>query len=162
MKRLSFIAGTILVVLLAFGSVSCDRQQGTAGTQTQTGEEAQTGVAQGNVNVNTASAEELQSIPGVDQALAQNIISYREANGPFGSVDELVNVQGMDQDRLNSIRSFVSVEGQPGASPMESEPPMSEPSSPGGMDSGTGQQPSGGLDGGATEEPGSSSPPTGY
>lgn len=145
MKRFGFITGILLVSLLALGSVSCDKKQGTAGTQTQTGTEAQTGAIQGNVNVNTASAEELRSIPGIDQAMAQNIISYREANGPFGSVDELANVQGMDQDKLNSIRSYVTVEGPSGASPMGSEPPMSQPSPP--------------MDDGGT---GGTSPSTGY
>ncbi|HON37943.1 MAG: ComEA family DNA-binding protein [Desulfomonilia bacterium] len=62
------------------------------------------------LNINTAKAEELQNIPGMDQTLAQSIIKYRETNGPFGSVDELKQVQGMDDQKLQSIQDYITVE----------------------------------------------------
>lgn len=47
------------------------------------------------VNINTASAAELESLNGVGAAKAQAIIAHREKNGPFKSVDELAAVKGI-------------------------------------------------------------------
>lgn len=47
------------------------------------------------VNVNTASAEELQALSGIGPALSQRIVDYRRAHGPFPSVDALQNVSGI-------------------------------------------------------------------
>ncbi len=46
--------------------------------------------ATGVVNINTAGFEQLQLLPRVGPALAQRIIDFREANGPFGSIDEVM------------------------------------------------------------------------
>ncbi|HPV30534.1 MAG TPA: ComEA family DNA-binding protein [Deltaproteobacteria bacterium] len=62
------------------------------------------------INVNTATAEELQIVPGMDQPLVQSIIQYRETNGPFGSVDELTQVQGMDEQKIQSMQDFLTAE----------------------------------------------------
>lgn len=123
MKRYAFIAGIILIALLSFGLSSCEKKQGAAGTgaepQAGASSESATGSAQAMVDVNTASAQELQSVPGIDQTLAQNIVSYREANGPFASVDDLMKVSGMDQQKLDSIRNSITVgSASSGAAPM--------------------------------------------
>lgn len=67
------------------------------------------GVASGTVNVNTASASELEALPGVGEVIAQRIIDYRTANGPFSSVDELLEVSGIGDATLASMRELVSV-----------------------------------------------------
>ena len=61
------------------------------------------------VNVNTASASELEALPGVGEVIAQRIIDYRTANGPFSSVDELLEVSGIGDATLASMRELVSV-----------------------------------------------------
>lgn len=66
---------------------------------------------QGVVNVNTATAEQLQLLPRVGPALADRIIEFRQSNGPFGSVDELVAVKGIGERSLAKLEPFVTTQG---------------------------------------------------
>jgi competence protein ComEA len=61
------------------------------------------------VNVNVASAEELETLPGIGEVLAATIIEYREENGPFTSVDQLIEVSGIGEVTLEEIRELVTV-----------------------------------------------------
>ena len=61
------------------------------------------------VNVNTASASELEALPGIGEVIAQRIIDHRTANGPFASVDQLLDVSGIGDAILGSIRELVTV-----------------------------------------------------
>lgn len=61
------------------------------------------------VNVNSAAAEELETLPGIGEVLAQAIISYREEHGPFAAVDELEEVSGIGPATLEEIRDLVTV-----------------------------------------------------
>ena len=49
------------------------------------------------ININTASAEELDTLPGVGPTIAQKIIEYRELNGPFLSIEDITNVPGIGE-----------------------------------------------------------------
>ena len=63
------------------------------------------------VNINTATADQLQLLPGVGPALAGRIIAFREANGPFNKVDELTAVQGIGDKSLEKLRPYVVTNG---------------------------------------------------
>ena len=65
------------------------------------------------VNINTASAEELDGLPGIGPVLAQRIVEYREANGPFASVDGLLEVKGLGPGILEAIRPQITAEEEP-------------------------------------------------
>ena len=65
----------------------------------------------GKLNINTASATQLQLLPGVGKVLAQNIIDYREENGPFTTTDALLNVDGIGEKRLAEIMDYITVGG---------------------------------------------------
>jgi competence protein ComEA len=67
------------------------------------------GVAAGKVNINTASATELEALPGVGEVIAQRIVDYRTANGTFGSVDDLLQVSGIGEATLEEMRDQVTV-----------------------------------------------------
>ncbi len=61
------------------------------------------------VNINTASLEELQTIPRVGPVLAQKIIDYRTKSGGFKSLEELTQVKGIGKATFNKIRPYVSI-----------------------------------------------------
>ena len=104
--------------------------QGTAANGTAQNRTAQNGAAQGGaqpqpartltasgsaqkgstpVNINTATAEELQTLPRIGPAMAQRIIAWREAHGGFRSVDELDAVPGIGPSMLENLRPLVTV-----------------------------------------------------
>lgn len=61
----------------------------------------------GQVPINTATLEQLDSLPGIGPALAARIIQYREEHGPFKSIDDLLNVRGIGPALLAKIRDHI-------------------------------------------------------
>ena len=61
------------------------------------------------VNINTASKRELDALPGIGEVLAQRIIDYRSANGPFSTVDELTKVKGIGEKTLEKLKPYATV-----------------------------------------------------
>ena len=61
------------------------------------------------VNINKASAEELQTLRGIGPALADRIMKYREANGRFAKVEDLGNVNGIGDAKLQKIKDQVTL-----------------------------------------------------
>src|SRR5919109_4348471 len=62
------------------------------------------GSTSGLINVNTASATELEALSGIGEVLAATIVEYRTQNGPFTAVDELLDVSGIGPATLEEIR----------------------------------------------------------
>ena len=73
------------------------------------GASAGSSVAPGPVDLNRASAGELDTLPGIGPATAEAIVTHREANGPFASVDDLEQVRGIGPAKLEAIRPLVTV-----------------------------------------------------
>lgn len=63
----------------------------------------------GPVDLNSATVEQLDALPGVGPSTAAAIVSYRERNGPFSSVDQLLDVRGIGPSKLDAIRDLVTV-----------------------------------------------------
>jgi competence protein ComEA len=62
------------------------------------------------VNINKASAAELEKLPGVGPKMAGEILQYREAKGPFKSVEDLKEVKGVGPKNFEKIKNGVTVE----------------------------------------------------
>ena len=77
--------------------------------KTPAGKAPAAGTPDGPVDLNTATAEQLDALPGVGPVTAAAIIAWREANGRFTSVDQLGDVDGIGPARLEKLRSLVRV-----------------------------------------------------
>ncbi|WP_051617051.1 ComEA family DNA-binding protein [Desulfonatronovibrio hydrogenovorans] len=88
MKRSFFITAIILLSLL-FAPVA-----GLSSTQ---------------ININTADAEQLTSLPGIGPALAERIIDYRQ-EFPFTKTEDIMQVPGIGEVRYNEIKDLISIE----------------------------------------------------
>jgi comEA protein len=62
------------------------------------------------LNINNASAEELQTLSGIGPQMAKRIIQYREEHGNFTSVDALTEVKGLGEKTLEKLKPFIGVE----------------------------------------------------
>lgn len=61
------------------------------------------------VNINTASKEKLETLPGVGETTAQKIIDYREANGKFKTIEDIKNVRGIGDAKYESLKDKITV-----------------------------------------------------
>ena len=61
------------------------------------------------VNINTASQEELESLPGIGTVRAEAIIAYRTNNGYFLSIDDLLKVDGIGETTFNALKQLITV-----------------------------------------------------
>jgi len=83
------------------------------------------------VNLNTATSEQLQQVPGIGPVTAGKILQMRKTYGPFKSVDDLLAIRGLGAKRLEKMRKYLTV-GKPAAlkltpPPAKSAPPTEKP-----------------------------------
>ncbi len=68
-----------------------------------------TGTANAVVNINTATQEELQTLPGITATRAEAIINYRSKAGAFRRVEDVKNIEGIDDDAMDMMEFYNSV-----------------------------------------------------
>jgi len=66
-------------------------------------------VSNGLININTADQSLLDTLPGIGSSLAQRIIQYREANGPFGAIEDLKDVSGIGDKNFENLKDRITV-----------------------------------------------------
>jgi len=72
------------------------------------------GPAAARVDLNTASAAELDALPGIGAKLAQRIVDYRAANGNFRCAEDVMKVPGIGAGKFEKIKASITVEGENG------------------------------------------------
>ena len=72
---------------------------------------ASIGMALAAVNINTATEQELQSLPGIGPAKAKQIVDHRKANGNFKTIDDLKNVKGIGDKTFDKFKGQLAISG---------------------------------------------------
>jgi competence ComEA-like helix-hairpin-helix protein len=80
------------------------------------------------VNINTATSEELQQVPGIGPVTAEKILQMRKSYGAFKSVDDLLAIRGIGKKRLDKMRKYLTV-GKPAAA-SKAPPPKTQSNEP--------------------------------
>ena len=64
---------------------------------------------QEKVNINTATLNELENLPGIGESIANKILTYRNKNGKFKNIEDLKNVSGIGESKFNNIKNYIYV-----------------------------------------------------
>jgi competence protein ComEA len=99
----------MLRLLTLFIAVALSAAQPSAQGQKAATPRADAKPAVAPINLNTATAAELEKLPGIGQKVAARIVEYRQKNGPFKKVEELMNVQGIGEKSFLQFRSQLTV-----------------------------------------------------
>jgi competence protein ComEA len=108
MKRVRLIAS---IVMLCLGIFLISTTSATAGMSKDLGKMAgkAASVAQQLLDINSATLEQLQQLPGIGEKIAQRIVKYREDHGPFAKVEDLLNVEGIGEKKLEKIKPLIQI-----------------------------------------------------
>jgi len=63
----------------------------------------------GKIDINTATVQQLQMLPGIGETIAQRIIDYRTEHGNFDKTEDLMNVSGIGEKKFENIRDYIKV-----------------------------------------------------
>ena len=111
----------LLIVLLLFAALglasACVKRQRESSLSNQLTIRAATqnqslskNPAPTRININTASAEELEKLPGIGRGFAARIVEHREKYGPFRRPEHLIMVRGISDKRFRALRDLITVE----------------------------------------------------
>ena len=73
------------------------------------GEKASKVIAEQKININTATVEQFQNLPGIGSSIAQEIINYRHEHGPFQKVEDIMQVKGIGEKKFEKIKDLITV-----------------------------------------------------
>ena len=102
---------TALLFVLIFLTCGCVRRQSPRPLiSTQSNSSIDERLQTPRVNINTASADELEKLPGIGKGLAERIIDHREKVGPFRKPEHLIIVRGISDKRFRALQDLITVE----------------------------------------------------
>jgi len=102
----------MLVFLIILGLASSTTAQSTGAPKSQKAKAPKTVAALVTpVNLNTATAAQLDALPGIGKSTAQRIVEYRQKNGGFKKIEELMNVKGVGEKSFLKLKPLITVSG---------------------------------------------------
>ena len=108
---LAFTAGLFIGRNANHTDISLSSRPTETDTSTETSSQQSSDVITGLININTATCEELQTLPGIGEVIARRIVDYREENGNFQTVQDIAQVDGIGAKRLEAIIDLITVGG---------------------------------------------------
>ena len=96
------LLATVVALVLCAGGATTSAQKSAA-------KPASSAAAGAVVNLNTATASQIATLPGIGEKAAQRIIEYREKNGGFKKIEELMNVKGIGEKSFLKLKALVTV-----------------------------------------------------
>ncbi len=92
-RRAFYLLALLVIALLAAGNSLAQKKQPPSTP----------------VDLNTATPEQLQQVPGIGPSTAQAIVNFRRKSGPFQRVEDLLAIKGISKSRLEKMRPYVTV-----------------------------------------------------
>jgi comEA protein len=102
MRQLSLVLGSLLILLLAMSAPAAAQDKPAAKAKTAAAPSAP-------INLNTATVQQLEALPGVGARTAQLIVEHRQKNGGFKKVEELMNIKGIGEKSFLKLKPMVTV-----------------------------------------------------
>jgi competence protein ComEA len=116
MRRTILVATSI--VFMAIAAVMCGSDTVTMAAQARSSKDKPAHVVTTPVNLNTATASDLQNLPGIGAATAKLIIEHRQKIGGFKKIEELMNVKGIGEKTFLKLKPMVTVGDKPAKAEM--------------------------------------------
>src|SRR5215813_14118362 len=104
------LSSPLLVFVLIFSFAACAKRSRSVRNDITSLSKIQNNSPIGRININTASARELEGLPGIGKGLAERIIEYRQKYGPFRRPEHLIMVRGISEHRFLAMRDQITVE----------------------------------------------------
>jgi competence ComEA-like helix-hairpin-helix protein len=103
----------LLALVLGLSPISCAKRGTTTPNPQATAASNSAGLFQNKlerININTASAKDLEKLPGIGKGLAERIVDHRDKYGPFRRPEHLIIVRGISDKRFRGLRDLITVE----------------------------------------------------
>ena len=104
------LSSALLLFLVIFASDACAKRSRSVASDVAPISNAQNDSTSVRININTASAKELEVLPGIGKGLAGRIVEHRQKYGPFAKPEHLIMVRGISEHRLLAMRDQITVE----------------------------------------------------
>jgi competence protein ComEA len=102
--------GYLLIIALALSWSACARLPRQVAADPQLKQDAPGNETSWKININTASARELEKLPGVGEVIAERIVSHRKQHGPFRRAEHLMMVRGISERKFRELQLLITVD----------------------------------------------------
>jgi competence ComEA-like helix-hairpin-helix protein len=100
----------VISASLFFSALACTKRSRSVAADLTSLSKAENLATSSRININTAPAKELETLPGIGKGLAQRIIEHRQKYGPFAKPEHVIMVRGISEHRFLAMRGQITVE----------------------------------------------------